>query len=213
MIALHRPGDSLVHRLPAGAKLIALALAGTGLMLVHGPPALAGALAAALALFPVARLPLVEAWRALRPLLPVLALLVLVQGLLVSWEAGAAIGLRVSALILAAALVTLTTSVSAMVAAIAHGLRPLRPLGVAPERVAFALTLAIRFVPVLAATAAAIREAQGARGLGSSPFALAVPLVVRSLAAAEAAAEAIEARGGLAEEDEDAPPPAASCRK
>ncbi|WP_349370297.1 energy-coupling factor transporter transmembrane protein EcfT [Salinarimonas sp.] len=197
MIALYRPGDSPIHRLPAGVKLLALALAGTGLMLVSAPSALAAALAAALALYPAARLPLRDAVATLRPLLSILAILFLLQGLLVSWEAGAALALRFCALILAAALVTLTTPASAMIDAVARALAPLRPLGVAPERVALALSLAIRFVPVLAATASAIREAQAARGLGSSPLALAVPLIVRTLATAEAAAEAIEARGGI----------------
>jgi len=210
VIALHRPGESPLHRLPAGAKLAALALAGTGLMLVDAPLALAGALVAALALYRVAGLAFADAVAALRPLAAVLAVLFLLQGLVVSWEAGAALALRFATLILAAALVTLTTPVSAMVEALARGLRPLAPLGVAPERVALALALAIRFVPVVAAAATAIREAQAARGLGANPLALAVPLVVRSLATAEAAAEAIEARGGL---DEAAAPEAnASAR-
>lgn len=201
MIALHRPGESPLHRLPAGAKLALLALAGTGLMLVEAPLALAGSLVAALALYRLARLRLADAAAALRPLAPVLAILLVLQGLLVSWEAGAALALRFATLILAAALVTLTTPVSAMVDAIARALRPLAPLGVAPERVALALALAVRFVPVVGAAAAAIREAQAARGLGANPLALAVPLVVRAIATAEAAAEAIEARGGLDEPD------------
>lgn len=213
MIALYKPGDSPLHRLPAGGKLALLALAGTGLMLVDAPLLLGAGLLVALALHHLARLPLADAAAALRPLAPVLAILFLLQGLIVSWEAGAALALRFATLILAASLVTLTTPVSAMVAATARGLRPLAPLGVAPERVALALALAIRFVPVVAAAATAIREAQAARGLGTNPLALAVPLVVRTIATAEAAAEAIEARGGLDEPDAEATAPAPTCRK
>lgn len=203
MIGLHRPGTSLLHRLPAGAKLAGLALLGTLLMLVEAPLVLALALAVSVALYPVAGFEIGEAWRQVRPLLWIFALLALVQALVVSPVSAFVLVARFASLVLLAALVTATTPVAAMTEAIRRALAPLRPLGVSPVKIAFALTLAVRFVPVVAQTAASIREAQGARGLGSNPLALAVPLVIRTLAAAQAVAEAIEARGGL---PEDAPP-------
>jgi biotin transport system permease protein len=57
------------------------------------------------------------------------------------------------------------------------------------------LTLGIRCVPVVVGLAEEVREAQLARGLGSSPRAFAVPLIVRSLRHADALGEALVARG------------------
>jgi biotin transport system permease protein len=70
----------------------------------------------------------------------------------------------------------------------------LRIIGVDPTRVGLAFGLAVRFVPVLASVAADIREAQAARGLDRSVFALAVPLTLRTLRMADEIAEAIDAR-------------------
>ena len=77
-----------------------------------------------------------------------------------------------------------------------------RSLGVDAERVALVLALAVRAVPVVTGLAAEVRDAQRARGLGASPRAYAVPLVVRSLRHADALGEALVARGL-----DDPPPP------
>ena len=73
--------------------------------------------------------------------------------------------------------------------------RPLRRVGVEPERVGLLLALGIRSVPVVVGLAQEVREAQLARGLATSPTAFAVPLVVRSLRHADRLGEALVARG------------------
>jgi biotin transport system permease protein len=98
-------------------------------------------------------------------------------------------------LVLLAALVTLTTRTTAMVDAIVTACRPLRRLGVDAERVGLMLALGVRSVPVVVGLAEEVREAQLARGLGASPRAFAVPLIVRSLRHADALGEALVARG------------------
>ncbi len=50
-------------------------------------------------------------------------------------------------------------------------------------------------MPVVVGLAEEVREAQRARGLGASPRAFAVPLVVRTLRHADALGEALAARG------------------
>lgn len=199
MLALHRPGTSPLHRLPAGAKLIGLGLAGTAIVIAQALPVLVAALVGAILLFRVAAFPFALAAAQLRPLALVLVILFVVQGLVVSWEAGLALVLRFSTLILLAGLVSLTTPVSAMTDALARALAPLRRIGLSPARVAFAIALSVRFVPVIAQIVGEIREAQAARGQERSLVALAVPLVIRTLAMSDAVAEAIEARGGLDE--------------
>jgi biotin transport system permease protein len=63
------------------------------------------------------------------------------------------------------------------------------------ERAALVFTLAIRAIPVVAALAAEIRDAQRARGGGLDVRAYGVPLVVRSLRYSDALGEALVARG------------------
>ena len=68
-------------------------------------------------------------------------------------------------LVLLAALVTLTTRTTDLVDALVAACRPLRLLGVDPERVGLMLALGIRCVPVVVGLAEDVRDAQRARGL------------------------------------------------
>lgn len=196
--ALHVPGPSPVHAVPAGAKLLALALLGTLAFTVASLPAtIAGALAVA-ALYPLGRVPLGQVWRQARNLAPLLGLMALAQ----AWFDGPAMAAmtvaRVLGLVWAAGLVTATTPFSEMMAVLERALAPLRRLGVPPARVAFALTMTVRFVPMLQGMIEEARAAQAARGLGRNPLALAVPLTIRALRLADRVAEAVEARDALA---------------
>jgi biotin transport system permease protein len=185
---------SPVHRLSAASKLAALAVFGLALVLAGDPVVLAAGLAAALAVARVARLPMIPPPRGTRTVAAVLLVVVLANAVTVSWVAALATGLRLSALIVAAATVTATTRASAMLETLSALLRPLRKVGVDPEAVALALSLTLRFVPQLVELASEIRAAQWARGLDRHPLALMMPLLVRALASADAVADAIDAR-------------------
>lgn len=191
---LYWPGASRLHRAPAGAKLAGLAAIGTGLFLVPSLPLSCIAFAAALGAIAAAGLGWRFAARSLRAALPVVLLVAAVQAWFAGWHEAALYGVRLAALLLLAGLVTATTRPSAVAETIAWLLRPLRMIGVDPARVGLAFGLAVRFVPVLASVAADIREAQAARGLDRSVFALAVPLTLRTLRMADEIAEAIDAR-------------------
>lgn len=191
---LYRPGDSLLHRSPAGAKLALLALGGSLAIFVSHALALLGLLLLAIGLFPLASFSLGTALRQLRPAAIVLALLFLAQLWISGLDAALVVTLRLATLLLVAALVTLTTRVSDMTETLERGLRVLRPLGVDPGRVSLAIALAIRFLPALGAVLEQVREAQRARGLDRSMIALLVPLLVRTLKMADEVAEAIDAR-------------------
>ncbi|MDF1601727.1 energy-coupling factor transporter transmembrane protein EcfT [Mesorhizobium sp. YIM 152430] len=195
MISAYRPGTSPIHRLAAGPKMAALAIAGTGLFFVTGLAGTALALAAAITLYFAAGLTLRDVWSVLRPLLIVMVLLVLAHAWLNGWAAAFAMGMRLGALVLLAGLVTLTTPSSAIMAAIETGLQPLSRFGVDVEKISLALSLALRFIPLIASVGAEVREAQRARGLDGSLVALAVPLLVRTLRMGEDIADAIDARG------------------
>jgi biotin transport system permease protein len=187
---------SILHRLPAGPKLAALAVAGTIAFLVEDWRWLAAALLAVLALHALARIPARKTLGPLRAAALVLGLVFLAQGLSGAWIAGLAATLRLAALILLASFVTLTTRQSDMTDALARGLRPLKALGLDTAALALGLSLALRFIPLIAAEATLVREAQRARGLERNPLALFVPLIVRVLKMADDLGEAIDARGG-----------------
>jgi biotin transport system permease protein len=194
-LGVYSPGSSVLHRIPAGAKLLTMVAAGVGSVFLDTVWQVTAAILVVLAGYLLARIPLLTALRQVRPLLW-LAVFVAGFHLLVSgWERAFVVVGVVAALVLLAALVTLTTRTTAMVDAVVAVCRPLRRVGVDPERVGLLLALSIRSVPVVVGIAEEVRDAQRARGLQSSPRAYAVPLVIRSLRHADALGEALAARG------------------
>jgi len=194
---LQVPGPSPVHAVPAGWKLLALALLGTGTFMLSSVPATAGVACAVAASYPLGRVPMRHVWTQARDLAPLLGLMAGAQ----AWFDGPAMaGLtvtRVLGMVWAAGLVTATTAFTDMMAVLERVMAPLRHLGVAPARVSFAMTMAVRFVPLLQRMMAETRAAQAARGLGRNPLALAVPLTIRAIRLADRVSEAIDARDAL----------------
>lgn len=194
MIQLHRPGTSVLHRLPAGVKLAALAVTALALSAFpHGTLSIAVTLLGVATLFFVAGLPLAvlggEVWR-LRWLVLVLgmALWVFVSPQVAWINTG-----RVVALILLASLLTITTRMGDLLAVLRRLLRPLRRW-VDADAVAMTLSLTIAMIPVIAGFAASIAEAQRARGVRLRIRAV-VPLLVRTLRHADDVGDALAARG------------------
>ncbi|ODN69701.1 energy-coupling factor transporter transmembrane component T family protein [Methylobrevis pamukkalensis] len=127
----------------------------------------------------------------------VLAALVALGNLAVGQPGNALVAaLRVLALMSAAAAVSLTTPMDAILGLIERGLAPFGPRGRrAAAWLGLAVGLVLRLVPQIFAEIGLIREAQAARGLRVSPLHLVVPLVIRNLVRADDIAEALEARG------------------
>jgi len=206
-LALYVPRAGVVHRLPAGLKLLLLAALAVALFalptLTAAGAALAGVLAVGLL---VARLPVAVLARQARAVRWWLLALVVVHWLTTDLRTGVHVALRLLALVLAAAVVTATTRVNDMVAVVERLCAPLRLVGVRPARVGLAITMALRFIPVLVERADRIREAQAARG-GSPRGVRALrttvaPLLVQVLQMAHDVSEALDARGA-----DDVPPP------
>ena len=194
-LGLYVPGTSPVHRTPAGAKLLLMLAAGAGSVLLDHAWQVGVAVLVALAGYLVARLPLRMALQQVRPLLWVVGLVAVFHLVVNGWERAVVFAGVIVTLVLLAALVTLTTRTTEMVDAIVRGAKPLRRVGVQPERVGLLLALGIRSVPVVVGLAEEVRDAQRARGLTASPRAFAVPLIVRSLRHADALGDALVARG------------------
>ncbi|MCZ8393841.1 energy-coupling factor transporter transmembrane component T family protein [Achromobacter xylosoxidans] len=192
---LYIPGDSPLHRLPAGLKLLALAVAGAGLFLVRDPIALGGACAVAGLLLRCAGASPGGVWRQVRGLVWVLLAVGAFTAWFQDWREALAVLLRIAAMVGLALAVTLSTRSSDLIAVCERVLMPLQRIGLLDAgKVSLALALALRFVPEIWRNFHEIREAQAARGLGANPVALIVPLVVLTLKRAQEVAEAIDAR-------------------
>jgi biotin transport system permease protein len=194
-LGLYVPGASPVHRMRAGTKLLLMLAAGAGSVLLDHAWQVALAVAASVAGYAVAGLPLRLALRQVRPLFWVVGIVAAFHAVTSGWERAAVFAGVIVSLVLLAALVTLTTRTTDMVDAVVHALRPLRRVGVHPERAGLLIALGIRSVPVVVGLAEEVRDAQRARGLTASPRAFAVPLIVRSLRHADALGDALVARG------------------
>ncbi|MBF6209293.1 MULTISPECIES: energy-coupling factor transporter transmembrane component T family protein [Nocardia] len=196
MIGVYRPGDSLLHRIPAGAKLVLLLVAIVATTLfVRTPLHVLFAAAVAAGLFAVAKVPWRVALAQLRPLVWMVLLIGAFQVLITSPARAAVVcGVLVVSVALAA-LFTLTTRVTDMLDAVTRRLGPLRRVGIDPERIGLLLALAIRCVPLLAGIVHDVAEARRARGLQWSMTALVTPVLVRALRTADAMGDALAARG------------------
>jgi biotin transport system permease protein len=199
-LALYVPRDSPVHRAPAGWKLLALAGLSVLVFAVPTLPVVGGALAAVavLGLF-VARLPAVALARQARAVLWWLVGLFLLHWILTDLTTGAVTVVRLLTLVLAAAVVTATTRVTAMVAVVERICRPLEWVGVRPARIGLVIAMALRFIPLITDRADRIREAQAARGGTVRGIrgltTTVVPLLVQVLQLAHTVSEALDARG------------------
>ena len=199
-LALFVPRASVVHRAPAGAKLLALAGLGVLVFTVPTLPIVVGALVGVVAVgLVVARLPAAVLGRQARAVLWWLVALFVLHSLVTDVLTGALTVIRLLALVLAAAVVTATTRVTAMVAVIERVCGPLRWVGVRPARIGLVVAMALRFIPLISERADRIREAQAARG-GSvrglrGLTRTVVPLLVQVLQLAHTVSEALDARG------------------
>lgn len=196
MIGLYRPGSSLLHRMPAGVKLLLLLLTIIAATLFARTPVAVGAVALTVAaLFAVARIPVKVALVQLRPVLWMMLIIGIFQ-LIVTSPTRAIVVCGVLLISVAlAALVTLTTRVTDMLDTVTRALQPLRRFGVDPDRIGLMLALAIRCIPILATIVHEVSEARKARGLQWSMTALATPVLVRALRTADALGDALIARG------------------
>ena len=111
------------------------------------------------------------------------------------WERAVELTSDLVALVLLATVLTATTPVDEVLDAVTRAIRPLRRVGIDPERVGLAFALVLRAVPTTLDLARQTGDAARARGMERDPRARLVPLVVRSVAHARATGEALDARG------------------
>lgn len=216
------PGSGFLHRLDPRTKLLALialmmsALTSRGLL----PVTLFTLIITSIAL--LSRLPLGILLRNLRSfawligvtallhlfmtpgtvrwVVPHLSLVITEEGL----TSALLFSLRLASVVTAASMLTLTTTPMALTDGIESLLRPFRRIGVPAHELAMMVSIALRFIPVLADEAQRLQKAQMARGADFSGgpirrarklIPLLVPLFLSAFARADRLAVAMEARG------------------
>jgi energy-coupling factor transporter transmembrane protein EcfT len=216
------PGGSIIHRMDPRVKILSVIF--LSIIILEGK-VLTDAMIAALliGLVPISRLTPHHMLKALRPLIVFLLLLFLLHllftggtpippfppwGVAPTYEGlsrGALVTLKFVLLVLAASILTMTTSPTLMVNGLERLLRPLRIIGVPSYDIATMISIALRFVPTLLEEMTRVREAQVARGADfrkgpllrriKSATSLLVPILMSSLRRADELASAMEGRG------------------
>lgn len=204
LIGAHRPADTVLHRLPASAKLVSLLVAGPLVAIVRGWQSSLLALGVAVALVALSRMPGRDLVRAVRGLL---ILVILLGGWLThqeGWPRAVETVGDLVALVLLATVVTTTTRVDAILDVVERALEPASRLvrrtsgdrlRIDPGRVALAFSLVLRTIPATIGLAEETRDAARARGLERDVRARLTPFAIRVVADAQATGEALHARG------------------
>lgn len=195
LLGAYRPGDTWLHRLGAGTKLLALFAAGILLVLSRGWVSGVTALVVATAVLASSGAPLTLTARALRGLAILTALLGAFHVWQNGWPRAVEVVGELFALILLATAMTVTTPVDEILDTVTRALGPLRRFGVDPGRVGLAFSLMLRAIPTTLAVAEETRDAAVARGLQRDPRARLTPLVIRVVAHARETGDALHARG------------------
>lgn len=195
LLGIHVPGTTLWHRLGTGWKyLVFLAL--TVPAVVWGEPwVVLGLLVVTLALVASTRAPLRIAWG-----LPLgLALLLVALAAFHVFMGNPVLAVRVVGTLLialyASRILLISTPMPVLVDALVSAARPLRLVGLDPERFGLAVAIALRSIPFVVASFGEVRDAARARGIDRNPVALVTPVVISTVAFARATGDALVARG------------------
>lgn len=196
MFATYQPGNSLLHRLRAGWKiLLVCVLILVATLAIRVPWHVLPALGVTAVLYAIGRIRPRAAWDQVRPVLPMLIAILVLQWIVADLDTALRVCGALLVAITVAGLVALTTRVSDMLDAVTRAAQPLRHVGVSPDRIALVLVLTIRAIPLLARRLRQVTEARKARGLGMSIRALVVPTVLGALTTADQLGDALAARG------------------
>lgn len=197
-LGVYLSGTSWLHRLSPATKLLTLFVFIIGLTILPTRPLHSViALALIVALYCSCRVPPRIILQQSVPLIPLL----LFMGLFLWWQNGGEralttiIGLVAS--ILAANLLTLTTTIDALLHTLEKGLQPFERFGVPTSSISLTIALTLRLVPLMLHTAYEVIDARKARGLGFSPVAFGIPFLIRSMRQARNIGDALLARGAL----------------
>lgn len=195
MISLFRPGNSVLHRVPAWTKLLGLIVVTLALSFWGTSWLVLGAAAVIVVGTVVLCFGARALWTLLWSLRWLLLIMLVPQLIFLPWQMALTNTARVLLVVALASVVTMSTPMSRLLDCIEAALTPLRPLGVRPERVALVLALTISCIPLISGLAGQLREALIARGHRGTSIRMVFPLLVLTLQQADQLADALRARG------------------
>ncbi|GAB3081317.1 hypothetical protein GCM10027053_52450 [Intrasporangium mesophilum] len=194
LFTAHVPGTSFLHRAPLWLKLVGVLFVGAVPWLASTAWPMVVVSLVLVLLVAAAQLPAHRLLSSVRALAPVLVVLGAYQWWARDLPYAVRVVLGIANAFVAAGILTATTPVTELLDGVVRAARPLRRI-VDPEVVALTLGVAVRSVPWVAGSFAAVRQSARARGLDRSLRALVVPTVVHTVAYAKATGEALAARG------------------
>jgi biotin transport system permease protein len=196
MQSLYVEGNSALHRLSPWVKIPVLFLLGFVLFLSDNILLLAVAMLLTVIAYRSVGMPLKESAARLKPIFLTIAFVALFTLLFNPWHDALVTLLRLTSLMLFAAAVTATTTITQFMDVITAVARPLERTGwVKADDIGLAVGLVLRFVPEIVTRYHAIGEAHAARGLKVRPTTMLIPLIILTLRDADNIAAAIDARG------------------
>lgn len=195
-LGVYVPGTTIIHRMPPLMKffILIIFILITSIWVTQ-PLVAVSCVAGATIAFILARIPLSVAIGQLWPPLPLLLCLGAFQWWQLGFSKAATVTLVIFASLMLAVLVTLTTTVEAMMEAMEKALAPTARLGVPVETIVLAFSLTIRLIPLMFSTVYEVLDARKARGATFSLTAFGTPVVIRSIKRARNIADALVARG------------------
>lgn len=194
-LSLFISGHSLLHKMPAWAKFLALIIFSISFYSITDFRYLAAIFILVLLLVIHVGIPRTRLkGMFLLPIFMVVAFSIF-SAFINDLNVGLLTFFRLSSLVIIAACVTVTTKSEDFMALVERVLLPLSVFPfIKPKTVSMTLSLTLRFIPEIFKLGMEIKEAQAARGLRANPIALIVPLVVLTLKRADDIADAIDAR-------------------
>ncbi len=196
MISLYLPGSSFLHRMSAGHKILFLCLCSILILPVKSLSLVSIFAVLVVALYSVIGIDWRTIGSMLKPLMPFLLIIMLLHIWAGSVVEGAVVVTRLLALILLANLISMTTLMADMMAAMQPVFQPLKYVGVNPRKISIAVALMIRFAPVIYALFESLQESWKARSSFKPRWHLLAPLTIQTLKLADSVGDALQSRGG-----------------
>ncbi len=199
IVGHYREGDSFIHRLDPRTKIISLLILSGVIFYLKSLPEYLVFAGLSFLLLLLGRIAIASWFKTLRPLAWFLILIFLMHlGSAGGWKVGLFVLARFAYLVSLAVLLTATTPIFSLAMGLRKLLRPLDIFAQLGSRIAFMLTMAIRFIPLTIIENQKIMEAQQVRGVRYSPKnipLLAYALLINIMKKADELSRAIEARG------------------
>ena len=194
MISLFLSTPTWLHRIPPAVKLAALAIISLAVLPIKEWPIMWAGVLLVITVYVSLGQAARKRLAALRMVLPLIFGLGLFQWWVMTWEAAALSVARILLMIMLADLVTLTTPMQDLMRVIKPLLSPLKIVGLNTQKLALAVALVIRFIPVLFSQWQAQSEAWRARSSRKPGVKLIIPFIRQALTLSAHIAESIDAR-------------------